>query len=235
MDWYVVVKTINGQRYRYRQKTWREGKRVRTRSEYLGREELVGYHGTFAKFERFDANLLGSNTDCDSAREGFFFASNKNVAISYVSTHLARRRGLEAKIRTIEERIKSLTGGSVYEAELLIDGLALDVANKLKNLLGMMKRARLKLYENEITTVVQSKRGEVKRCKLDVRKPYVHDMKGRSYSEEEYLDAAFMAKSLGYDGVIIKNTYDPGSPAEIEGDDMTDIYVVFNSAQIRPA
>jgi antirestriction protein ArdC len=36
MDWYVVVKTINGCRYRYRQKTWREGKRVRTRSEYIG-------------------------------------------------------------------------------------------------------------------------------------------------------------------------------------------------------
>jgi Zincin-like metallopeptidase len=36
MDWYFVVKTINGHRYRYRQKTWREGKRVRTRSEYIG-------------------------------------------------------------------------------------------------------------------------------------------------------------------------------------------------------
>jgi hypothetical protein len=37
MDWYIVVKTINGRRYRYRQKTWRENGRVRTRSEYLGR------------------------------------------------------------------------------------------------------------------------------------------------------------------------------------------------------
>jgi len=36
MDWYIVVKTINGHRYRYRQKTWREGRRVRTRSEYIG-------------------------------------------------------------------------------------------------------------------------------------------------------------------------------------------------------
>jgi antirestriction protein ArdC len=39
MDWYVVVKTINCHRYRYRQKTWREGRRVRTRSEYLGRAD----------------------------------------------------------------------------------------------------------------------------------------------------------------------------------------------------
>src|SRR5438128_2414384 len=36
MDWYIVIKTINGRRYRYRQKTWREGGRVRTRSEYIG-------------------------------------------------------------------------------------------------------------------------------------------------------------------------------------------------------
>jgi len=36
MDWYIVIKTIKGPRYYYRQKTWREGKRVRTRSEYIG-------------------------------------------------------------------------------------------------------------------------------------------------------------------------------------------------------
>jgi hypothetical protein len=36
MDWYVVIKTIKGRRYYYRQKTWREGQRVRTRSVYIG-------------------------------------------------------------------------------------------------------------------------------------------------------------------------------------------------------
>ena len=39
MDWYVVVKTINGHPYRYRQKTWREGGRVRTKSVYVGPAE----------------------------------------------------------------------------------------------------------------------------------------------------------------------------------------------------
>ena len=41
MDWYVVTKTINGHRYRYRQKTWREGARVRTCSEYIGPADQV--------------------------------------------------------------------------------------------------------------------------------------------------------------------------------------------------
>ena len=39
MDWYIVIKTIKGRRYKYRQKTWREGKHVRTRSEYIGPED----------------------------------------------------------------------------------------------------------------------------------------------------------------------------------------------------
>jgi hypothetical protein len=35
-DWYIVIKTIKGRRYRYRQRTWREGGRVRTQSYSLG-------------------------------------------------------------------------------------------------------------------------------------------------------------------------------------------------------
>lgn len=36
MSTYVVTKTINGRQYRYLQTTWREGGRMRTKSEYLG-------------------------------------------------------------------------------------------------------------------------------------------------------------------------------------------------------
>jgi DUF1680 family protein len=33
---YVVIKTVKGRRYRYLQRSWREGSRVRTQTEYLG-------------------------------------------------------------------------------------------------------------------------------------------------------------------------------------------------------
>ncbi len=36
MSWHIVAKTINGRRFLYRQMTWREGRRMRTRSEYIG-------------------------------------------------------------------------------------------------------------------------------------------------------------------------------------------------------
>ena len=38
MGWYRVVKTIKGHRYVYEQRTWREGKRVRTENRYIGPE-----------------------------------------------------------------------------------------------------------------------------------------------------------------------------------------------------
>jgi hypothetical protein len=36
MSWYTVVKTINRRRYKYRQRTYRAGGKVRTQSQYLG-------------------------------------------------------------------------------------------------------------------------------------------------------------------------------------------------------
>ena len=36
MGWYQVVKTIKGHRYEYLQRTWREGKKVRTGRPPLG-------------------------------------------------------------------------------------------------------------------------------------------------------------------------------------------------------
>ena len=33
---YTVIKIVRGRRYLYEQRTWREGKRVRTESHYLG-------------------------------------------------------------------------------------------------------------------------------------------------------------------------------------------------------
>ncbi len=36
MDWYTVIKTIKGHRYIYRQRTWREGDKIKTESRYVG-------------------------------------------------------------------------------------------------------------------------------------------------------------------------------------------------------
>ncbi len=45
MSWYVVIKTIKGRRYRYRQRTWRENGRVRCKSEYIGPVDTTFFRG----------------------------------------------------------------------------------------------------------------------------------------------------------------------------------------------
>jgi hypothetical protein len=107
---YLVIKTIKGRRYRYRQQTLRQGKRVRTRSQYISPEIIIGYHGTFAKFERFDAEHLSSANDCGSSREGFFSASNPRVAASYASTETIDAR--IAALARFEATARDITKGN---------------------------------------------------------------------------------------------------------------------------
>ncbi len=234
MDWYIVIKSINGRRYRYRQKTRRDGKHVRTKSEYVCPEIIIGYHGTFAKFEHFSYEHLGSANDGGSSHEGFFFASNPKVAASYASTQIARQRGLEVTIRTIHARILALAGVPWFDArDALEEGaLAPDIANKVRHFLRMFERAAEKLCDHPITRVTVSKRAEVKKCILDLENPYVYHMNGRRFDDSEFCEAIFEAKNNGHDGVIIRKTYDPGSCCS--DSPVTDVYIVFDPDQIRP-
>ncbi|MGD0643266.1 MAG: hypothetical protein ABSC22_21205 [Roseiarcus sp.] len=45
MSWYIVIKTIKGRRYRYRQRTWRENGRMRCKSEYIGPVDATYFRG----------------------------------------------------------------------------------------------------------------------------------------------------------------------------------------------
>lgn len=261
MDWYVVIKTINGNRYYYHQKTWREGKHVRTKSQYIGPaandnmwpeghqkgfKNLIGFHGTFAQFENFSNDALGSNTGADDAKEGFFFASNKDVAISYASTWLAARRGLEATRRLLQERIKKASGENwFYDARgKLRNGdyhhdLALE--NKLKSYFERYDRASKRLSDLVDRGIFKNLKlaanASLKARKLVMRKPYIYHMHGSSYSEHRYMDAIEQAQGEGCDGVIIKNTYDGLTPSYVWAggkEASTDVYIVFDATQILP-
>src|SRR5262245_42334133 len=152
MHWYTVVKTIKKRRYRYRQRTWRVGKCVRCESHYLGpcNTSLIGFHGTFAQFNKFDPCHLGSGVGGADTQGGFFFASNRRVAISYASTELAAKRGLYATMGTLTARIEALTGlDNPFKAEEELESgtYAHDKAreNKIKSYLQRRRRASSRL------------------------------------------------------------------------------------------
>jgi ADP-ribosyltransferase-like protein len=205
--------------------------------------KAVGYHGTFAKFHRFSTEALGSSTDAPDAREGFFFASNRHVAISYASTELAAKRGLEVTIETLEKRIEAATGLTYWEASSKLEDGDYDddlpLLNKLKAYAVRLRKAKRRmddLLDRGIFDEIRlSKRGDVKVQRLAIRRAYYHDMEGTRYSPWVYSEVIEHAKAGGYDGVVIKNTYDGGSPSQWtddDKDDLTDVYVVFSEDQI---
>ena len=61
--------------------------------------------------------------------------------------------------------------------------------------------------------------------KLRLQNPLEHDFKGEGYRDVSYQTLLENAKNKGHDGAIFRNTTDGGG--------MTDIYVVFEPAQIR--
>ncbi len=63
---------------------------------------------------------------------------------------------------------------------------------------------------------------------LRIENPYIHDFKGEHYRDMSYAEIIAKAKAEGYDGVILKNTYDAG-PLDIKDN----IYVVFDPTQIK--
>lgn len=248
MDWYRVIKTIRGRRYVYLQKTWRAGARVRCQSRYMGPASLraVGYHGTFAQFKRFDRAECGSNTGANDACEGFFFASNRRVAISYASAELAAKRGLDATIAKIEHRLSEVFGTDWYDVAIALDEGEYDDDPARKNLaqtyLGRLKRAQTRFHNLRERGIFQelrpSKRGDVKRQRIVMERPYYYDMERHRYDPISYEEAIDGARAKGHDGVVIKNTYDGYSfamlthPSEA---DLTDVYIVFDERQIQDA
>ena len=83
MEWYRVVKTINGRRYIYEQKTYRQGKQVRTLNRYIGPASPLLYHATRTSFDRFDVSMAGSNTGWPNASFGVFFSDNKAAVLEF--------------------------------------------------------------------------------------------------------------------------------------------------------
>src|SRR5271170_7899674 len=97
MNWYRVIKTIKGRRYHYWQKTYRQGKSVKTLNKYIGPMEGSGrsrmsdgranplrvYHGTLETFDTFDLTKAGKNTGWKNANFGIFFSDAKREVMEF--------------------------------------------------------------------------------------------------------------------------------------------------------
>ena len=76
------------------------------------------------------------------------------------------------------------------------------------------------------------KRAGLKKCVLNLDNPYVYNMEGRR-SGDQNLRGRVARQEGGYDGVIIRNTFDLGSCfSDPAANERTTVYIVFDPEKI---
>lgn len=73
---------------------------------------------------------------------------------------------------------------------------------------------------------------------INMKNPYIYDFKGKVYRDTTYADIIDKAKAEGYDGVILKNTYDAGELNKVDAImkgrfKSEDIIAVFKPEQVK--
>jgi len=66
-----------------------------------------------------------------------------------------------------------------------------------------------------------------------IQNPLVVDFKGKEYRERTYAEVIAEAKKKGHDGVILRNTIDPGFDPDGKAEGVTDVYVALEPTQIK--
>lgn len=175
-------------------------------------EPLRLFHGTAANIQAFDPAKLGSATNAPSAEVGFFFTDRPKTA-DYYSTS-----GSGSMAAATEAAGKRLTDAK-RDARIYA-GTSSEAATK--------QRAESLAGPNVVPVY------------LSLQNPLVHDFKGKMVRDESYRALIDRARAEGYDGVILKNTYDAGErgrfDALMQGRIRPEtVYVAFRPEQIKSA
>ncbi len=208
-------------------------------SEY---KQTEVYHGTFGRFNEFSSDYLGTNTKANSAKEGFFFATNKEVAKSYASTTNRTLANAHAELLVLDKKVKDLTGDDRITASFKLfrqrrnneKNYEPETASKLDAILEQICDREDQMnnlsdtYFNDTIDLHES--AVIKVAVLKMENPYHIDAEFKSTSDVGITNHLLKAKAHGYDGVVIKNTFDGGDP--VGHSEVTDIHIVFSKDQI---
>lgn len=217
------------------------------------------YHGTTGDFSRFDRSYRGSNTRARSAKQGFFFVDDPEVAGQYAFA-ATPRPGRESKEawdvwgelqRKEQDLYKQMRA---YEEEHAINAYRYkhgedseyDVIKQewhksvRETEAAFDKAQKIKDRFGSGTlhgaySSYQIKGGFAYGANtvpvyLSIQNPLVHDFHGRGYRDVTYNDLITQAKKAGNDGVILLNTEDAYASMEDHN-----VYVAFNATQIKSA
>lgn len=176
---------------------------------------LVVYHGTTATFTKFEKSAMGKQTEAPSSKMAFFFSSDPETASGYSDLGSGRLAdSLKAKANQLEKVAQRTGKNEDWDAYH-------EVYSEYENA----------ALENDRSHLGANVGANVMPVHLKLENPLVHDFRGSDYREESYADLIKQAKREGRDGVIFKNTYDPGTFQH----NKTDVFGVFAPTQIKSA
>lgn len=218
----------------------------KTADEFIKAHGEPMYHGTMAEFDTFDPNKLGSNTGAKSAKKGFFFTPQKEVAETYVTKGANETGNAFRTQKVIDTEIQKLTGDNQTRAAFKMlqedmfnrdSGYDIATKKKLNKLLDEYADSvdTVNKYDDEYFMPEDALSGadgsKVIEAYPDLKNPLVHDAKGAKRSPSDYTDLLEKARKDGYDGVVIKNTYD--RQHDLLNQDAHDVVVVFDEKSIK--
>ena len=208
--------------------------------------DLDAFHGTKGDIEAFDPGLLGETTNAPSARLGFFFSADAKTAETYAE--MARLGAIDPKrldgvINSVESHLKD----GVIEKKQRINKLEAEISDIMQTA-GPSNQSQSALFNSpevqkiqqeinwtkeelsdlqlEATEAMAGVQGQnIMPVKLRLQNPLEYNFEGNGYRDTSYRALLENAKNRGHDGAIFRNTTD--------GSGVTDIYVVFEPAQIR--
>lgn len=214
------------------------------------------YHGTKSDIQTFEPKWLGLNTGSASAKEGFFFTDNPDVATQYadIADH---RGGAEAKLLVEElsqigdpygihnenylkpgigETFHSMGDSGKLTPENLVKRnpeLDLDKAEDIVDAYKTLSKRITDLHKEWMGAKEPHQDSTLYPVHLDMQNPLEKDYEGQSYRDEKYVDVIKQAKADGHDGVIFKNTFD--NPYTEDGKPIPphNVAVAFDPDQIQ--
>lgn len=192
---------------------------------------LDAFHGTKGDITEFDPGLLGVTTGAESARKGFFFSADPETAALYAD--LADAEKLDKKRY---ESFFADENSEYFDAEIS------NKKEQIQRAKSLGDKNAVKYLEEELQDFELEKKDYLERqvrkrdiggglgenimpVKLQITNPFVRDFEGSSYREFSYNDLLKKARNEGHDGAIFRNT--------IDGNAITDVYVVFEPEQIK--
>lgn len=223
-----------------------EARKYKSAEEFVKAQGQPLYHGTTANFDMFNPAKLGKNTGAKSAKEGFFFTPQKEVAQTYISKGAINTNKAINELDLIKLQIKKLTGDNYSQANNKMiqedlfnrnSGYSSNIKKQLNVLLNKYDKTETKINKIESMSTFNpekllqaDKKSKVIEAYPKLQNSYIYDAKGAQRTISDYTNIIKKAKQDGYDSVVIKNTFDRAHT--FENSKPHDVVIVFNEKNI---